>query len=126
MIHERIARLACDDRVAGYAYAAPWRTKPAYRHTVENSVYVGEGRTGHGLGRRLLETLLERCADVGVEQVIAVIADSGDPASIALHRTCGFIFIEAGRLRRVGHKHGRRLDTMFLQRGMAVGDDETL
>jgi L-amino acid N-acyltransferase YncA len=113
----------CADGVAGYAYAAPWRTKPAYRHTVEDTVYVAQGQTGRGIGRRLLNAVLDRCADVGVEQAIAVIADSGDPASIALHRACGFV--EAGRLRRVGHKHGRRVDTVLLQRSLTAGDGET-
>jgi L-amino acid N-acyltransferase YncA len=110
----------CADGVAGFAYAAPWRTKPAYRHTVEDTVYVAQGQTGRGLGRRLLDAVLDRCASIGVEQAIA---DSGDPASIALHRACGFV--EAGRLRQVGHKHGRRVDTMLLQRSLTAGDGET-
>jgi L-amino acid N-acyltransferase YncA len=100
--------------VAGYAYASPWRPKPAYRHTVEDSVYLAPGQRGRGLGRLLLESLLTGCADAGVRQVIAVIADSGDPASAALHRACGFA--DAGRLSQVGCKHGRWIDTVLLQR----------
>jgi phosphinothricin acetyltransferase len=100
--------------VAGYAYASPWRPKPAYRHTAEDSVYLAPGQRGRGLGRRLLESLLTGCADAGVRQVIAVIADSGDPASAGLHRACGFA--DAGRLARVGYKHGRWVDTVLLQR----------
>ena len=73
--------------VAGYAYASPWRPKPAYRHTAEDSVYLAPGQRGRGLGRLLLEALLTGCADTGVRQVIAVIADSGDPASVLLHRS---------------------------------------
>jgi phosphinothricin acetyltransferase len=105
--------------VTGYAYASPWRPKPAYRHTAEDSVYLAPGQRGRGLGRRLLESLLTGCADAGVRQVIAVIADSGDPASVALHRACGFA--DAGRLRRVGYKHGRWVDTVLLQRELQPG-----
>ena len=108
-----------DGTVAGYAYASPWRPKPAYRHTVEDSVYLAPGQQGRGLGRLLLESLLARCADAGVRQVIAVIADSGDPASAALHRACGFA--EAGRLSQVGFKHGRWIDTVLLQRELQPG-----
>ncbi|MGB6454698.1 MAG: N-acetyltransferase family protein [Streptosporangiaceae bacterium] len=103
----------CAGVVAGYAYATPWRAKPAYLHTVESSIYLAPGYTGRGLGRRLLSALLRRCAAAGVEQVIAVIADGGDPASAALHRACGYT--EAGRLRKVGRKHGRLIDTLLLQ-----------
>ena len=106
--------------VAGYAYASPWRPKPAYRHTVEDSVYLAPGQRGRGLGRLLLESLLTGCADAGVRQVIAVIADSGDPASVALHRACGFA--ETGRLSQVGYKHGRWLDTVLLQREPQPGE----
>jgi L-amino acid N-acyltransferase YncA len=100
-------------QVVGYAYAAPWRPKPAYEHTVESTVYLAPGHTGKGLGSRLLAALLRNCAQAGVEQVIAVIADSGSPASAALHRACGFA--EAGLLRNVGRKHGRRIDTLLMQ-----------
>ncbi|MCW2907103.1 MAG: GCN5-related N-acetyltransferase, partial [Actinomycetia bacterium] len=82
-------------------------------------VYLAPGQRGRGLGRRLLESLLTGCADAGVRQVIAVIADSGDPASVALHRACGFA--DAGRLRRVGYKHGRWVDTVLLQRELQPG-----
>jgi phosphinothricin acetyltransferase len=108
----------CADRVVGYAYAAPWRPKPAYEHTVESTVYLAPGHTGQGLGRQLLDALLRHCARAGVEQVIAVIADSGVPASAALHRACGFT--EAGRLRNVGRKHGRVIDTLLMQHDLTV------
>jgi phosphinothricin acetyltransferase len=97
----------------GYAYAAPWRPKPAYRHTVEDSVYLAPDRTGRGLGRRLLDALLTRCAQAGVRQVVAVIADTGDGASVALHRSFGFA--DVGRLTGVGRKHGRWVDTVLMQ-----------
>lgn len=102
------------DEVIGYAYASPWRPKPAYRHTVEDSVYVAPGSTGRGVGRLLLQAVLTRCADAGARQMIAVVADTGDPASAALHRALGFS--EAGQLRHVGYKHGRWIDTLLLQR----------
>jgi L-amino acid N-acyltransferase YncA len=106
--------------VAGYAYAGPWRRQPAYRHTVEDSVYLAPGRTGQGLGRRLLGELLARCGQAGARQVVAVIADAGpdSEASIALHRSFGFA--HAGRLVSVGHKHGRWIDTVLMQRDLAT------
>jgi L-amino acid N-acyltransferase YncA len=103
----------CAGVVAGYAYATPWRARPAYLHTVESSIYLAPGYTGRGLGRVLLSALLRHCEVAGVEQVIAVIADGADPASAALHRACGYT--EAGRLRKVGRKHGRLIDTLLLQ-----------
>jgi phosphinothricin acetyltransferase len=103
-----------DGAIAGYAYASPWRPKPAYRHTVEDSIFLAPGYQGRGLGRLLLGALLTACAAAGSRQVVAVIADSGDPASVALHRACGFT--EAGRLTRVGYKHGHWIDTVLMQR----------
>lgn len=102
--------------VVGFAYCTPWRTRPAYRHTAEDSVYVDASATGVGVGRALLERLLDRCAAGGVREVVAVVVDDGQPASLALHRRCGFT--EAGRLGGVGHKHGRWLDTVLLQRSL--------
>jgi phosphinothricin acetyltransferase len=109
-----VAEAPEDGRVAGFAYAAPWRTRPAYRHTVEDSIHVAPGRTGRGLGRALPGALLERSIEAGARQMIAVIADSGDGASAALHTRFGFA--PAGRLRRVGFEHGRWVDTVLLQR----------
>ncbi len=100
--------------VRGFAYASPWRPKPAYRHTVEDTVYLSPGHTGRGLGSALLGGLLAGCADAGARQVIAVIADTGSDASAALHRRFGFT--EAGRLSGVGRKHGRWIDTVLMQR----------
>lgn len=108
----------CDGQVVGYAYAAPWRAKPAYRHTVESTIYLEPGRTGRGLGRRLLRALQRHCALAGAEQMIAVIADNGNPASIGLHRACGFT--DAGRLRNVGRKHGRVIDTLLMQHDLTA------
>jgi phosphinothricin acetyltransferase len=100
--------------VGGYAYASPWRPKPAYRHTVEDTVYVSPGQTGCGLGSALLGALLADCERAGARQVIAVIADTGSDASAALHRRFGFC--QAGRLSGVGRKHGRWIDTVLMQR----------
>lgn len=102
--------------LVGYAYVGPWRPQPAYHHTVEDTIYLSPRHTGRGIGRRLLAELLRRAAAGGARQVIAVIADSGDPASAALHRQAGFD--EVGRLRRVGFKHGKWIDTCLMQRDL--------
>jgi L-amino acid N-acyltransferase YncA len=102
--------------VAGYAYAAPWRTKPAYRHTVEDSVFIAPGLTGQGIGRMLLTRLLAASATAGARQMVAVIADTGDDSSERLHAACGFE--PAGRLTAVGYKHGRWIDTLLMQRSL--------
>jgi L-amino acid N-acyltransferase YncA len=105
--------------VAGYAYAGAYRPRPAYRHAVEDSVYVRADRHGRGFGRALLERLIEECERRGFRQMIAVIGDNL-PASIALHRAVGFE--HAGRLRAVGHKFGRWCDTTLMQRPLGAGD----
>jgi L-amino acid N-acyltransferase YncA len=105
---------AADRSVCGYAYASPWRPKSAYRYTVEDTLYVSPGHTGRGRGRALLGALLAACADAGARQVIAVIADTGSDASVELHRRFGFA--HAGRLSRVGRKHGQWIDTVLMQR----------
>jgi L-amino acid N-acyltransferase YncA len=102
-----------DGDVLGFAFCGPYRSRPAYRSTVEESTYVAPQARGRGLGRLLLAGLLERCRAAGVRQVVAVIADTGDPASIRLHEACGFRV--AGSLRGVGYKHGRWLDTVLMQ-----------
>ncbi|WP_327290409.1 GNAT family N-acetyltransferase [Streptomyces sp. NBC_01198] len=107
-----------DGDVAGYAYAGPWRPKPAYRHTVENSIYLAPDQTGRGLGGALLGALLTGCAQAGVRQMIAVIADTGSGASTALHKR--FAFTHAGRLTGVGYKHGRSIDTVLMQRALTT------
>jgi L-amino acid N-acyltransferase YncA len=104
--------------VCGFAYASPWRPKPAYRYTVEDTVYVSPGCTGRGLGGALLGALLAGCEQAGARQVIAVIADTGSDASAALHRRFGFT--QAGRLTGVGRKQGRWIDTVLMQRELAA------
>jgi L-amino acid N-acyltransferase YncA len=107
-----------DGAICGFAYASPWRPKPAYRHTVEDTVYLSPGHTGRGIGSALLGTLLAGCADAGARQVIAVIADTGSDASAALHRRFGFT--HAGRLSGVGRKHGRWIDTVLMQKDLGA------
>ena len=106
--------------IAGYAYAGPYRPRPAYRDTVENSVYLRPDAGGRGIGRRLLEALIRDCDARGYRQMIAVVGDSGNIASIRLHERAGFELI--GVLRSVGFKHGRWLDTVLLQRALGSGD----
>jgi L-amino acid N-acyltransferase YncA len=100
--------------VAGYSYAAPYRLRPAYRFTVENSVYVDESLRHRGVGHLLLSALIARCAERECRQMIAVIGDSDNLASIALHERLGFIRI--GTLRAVGFKFGRWVDSVLMQR----------
>jgi L-amino acid N-acyltransferase YncA len=105
--------------IVGYAYCAPWKSRPAYRHTVEDSVYVAPDAVGRGVGGYLLDALLAECTSAGFREIIAVIVDADGAASLALHRNRGFI--DAGRLTSVGFKHGRWLDTVLLQRSLTAG-----
>ncbi len=106
--------------LAGYAYAGPYRTRPAYRLTVENSVYIAHDRHRRGVGRALLAALIDACAACGFRQMIAVIGDSPrQAASIRLHRALGFRHV--GILEDVGFKHGRWLDSVLMQRALGPG-----
>ncbi|MBB4123035.1 GNAT family N-acetyltransferase [Martelella radicis] len=107
------------DALLGYAYASAFRTRPAYRWLVENSVYIAPQARGRGVGKLLLHQLLEDCEMRGFRQMVAVIGGAS-PASIALHASCGFA--EAGRLTGTGFKHGRWLDTVFMQRALGKGN----
>lgn len=109
-----------EGHLAGYAYAGEYRARPAYRGTVENSVYVAETARGRGVGRALLDALVTAAADGGFRQMVAVIGDSANSASVALHAAAGFDHI--GTLRSVGWKHGRWLDTVLMQRALGPGD----
>ncbi len=107
--------------VVGYAYAGPFRPRPAYRFIVEDSVYIAPDRQGHGLGRLLLAGLVEACETLGFRQILAVIGDgSPDSASVRLHAALGFRM--AGTLQGSGYKHGRWLDTVIMQRAINGGD----
>jgi L-amino acid N-acyltransferase YncA len=105
--------------IAGYAYAAPYRARPAYRFTVEDSVYVSHDHLGRGIGRALLDALVAECERAGCRQMIAVIGDSGNRASIALHQRCGFS--DAGLLPATGFKAGRWVDVVLMQRALGEG-----
>ncbi|HEY7999548.1 MAG TPA: GNAT family N-acetyltransferase [Pseudolabrys sp.] len=108
-----------DGAFAGYAYASSYRTRPAYRFTVENSVYVAPDMQRRGIGKVLLEALIEACTALGFRQMIAVIGDSNQAASIGVHRACGFT--DAGNLRNIGWKFGRWLDTPLMQLALGRG-----
>src|SRR5262245_34936416 len=106
--------------VAGYAYCTLYRERSAYRHTLEDSVYVHKDMVGRGIGKLLLSELIRRCDELPYRQMIAVIGDSGNAASIGLHAACGFLRI--GTLRSVGFKFGRWVDSVFMQRPLGPGD----
>jgi len=108
-----------DGAVAGYAYAGPYRPRPAYRFTVENSVYLDPDTHRRGIGTRLLRALVGQCEACGYRQMIAVIGDSGNAGSIALHARLGFQMI--GTHPNVGFKFGRWLDTVMMQRALGDG-----
>src|SRR5258708_7585842 len=107
-----------DKRVAGYAYATPYRTRSAYRFTIENSVYVDQARHRAGVGRALLTELIARCERGDWRQMIAIIGGSGHAASIGLHVALGFR--QVGTLQSVGLKFGRWHDTVLMQRPLGL------
>lgn len=111
-----------DGRIAGYAYAGAFRPRPAYRFIVEDSVYVAPHAKGKGIGRALMEGLIAQATRLGFRQMIAVIGD-GHPgsASVRLHAKLGFV--DAGKLAGTGYKHGRWLDTAFMQLSLNEGAD---
>lgn len=113
-----------DGLVIGYAYANVFRPRPAYRTTVENSVYVAATHAGQGIGRVLMSELIQQCEAAGMRQMIAVIGDSANQGSIGLHKALGFQ--PAGLLRSSGWKHGRWLDTVLMQRALGPGDSQGL
>jgi phosphinothricin acetyltransferase len=106
--------------VAGYAYAGPYRARPAYRWSVEDSVYVAPDMHRKGIGALLLRALIAASTQRGYRQMIAVIGDSAQIASIAVHERAGFNHV--GTLRSVGFKHGKWLDTVLMQRALGAGD----
>jgi L-amino acid N-acyltransferase YncA len=108
-----------DGRVVGYAYAGPYRPRPAYRFTVENSVYLDPAIHRRGIGLRLMLRLIGDCEACGFRQMIAVIGDSANAGSIGVHMRCGFQMI--GTHPNVGFKFGRWLDTVTMQRALGEG-----
>jgi L-amino acid N-acyltransferase YncA len=107
-------------RVLGYCYAGPYRTRSAYRFTVEDSIYIDQAEAGRGLGRALLSTLLDRCAGLGYRQMVAVIGGSDTWPSIRLHAALGFIRV--GNLPAVGFKFGKWVDIVIMQRALGLGE----
>lgn len=103
-------------KICGYAYAGPYRTRSAYRFTIENSVYVDRACSGEGIGRALLTRLIEECEKGPWRQMIAIIGNSENSASIALHKSLGFRLV--GTLREVGFKHDQWVDTVLMQKAL--------
>jgi phosphinothricin acetyltransferase len=102
--------------VVGYAYASPYRARSAYRHTVEDSIYVAHGMHGHGIGKALLRAVIARCTEGGFTQMVAVVGNSANAGSQRLHESLGFKTV--GVLRDVGFKFGRWVDTVLMQRAL--------
>ena len=107
-------------QVLGFAYAGPFRLRAAYRYTVEDSVYIAPDAIGRGVGRAVLGEVLTACEAAGIRQVVAVIGDSANAASIGLHRSLGFE--PAGVGRSFGFKHGRWVDIVWMQKALNGGD----
>ncbi len=108
------------DTIAGYGYCALYRTRSAYRYSLEDSVYVHAEMHGRGIGKAILAELIGRCEALGYRQIIAVIGDSAHAASINLHASAGFLRV--GTLRSVGFKFGRWVDSVIMQRPLGSGD----
>lgn len=111
---------ARDGEVVGHACASAYRPRPGYRFCVENSVYVAPGQHRGGIGERMLRELIARCEALGFRQMVAVIGDSGNAASIGLHERCGFA--RAGLLPSIGWKFGRWVDSVLMIRPLGAGD----
>jgi phosphinothricin acetyltransferase len=111
-----------DGRIVGYGYASAYRARSAYRYTLENSIYVDERARGQGVGSALLEALIARCRRGPWRQMLAVIGDSGNAASIGVHRKAGFR--QVGVLERVGYKHGRWVDSVLMQLELSPNDPD--
>lgn len=109
-----------EGRIAGYAYAGAYRARPAYGATVEDSVYIDPAMKGRGIGRSLLDALIGEATARGFRQMIAVIGDSANAASIGVHRAAGFEHV--GTFRSIGWKHGQWLDTVLMQRPLGEAD----
>lgn len=113
-----------DGSLLGYAYAGPYRTRPAYDWTLEDSIYIHPDAQGRGVGKALLSRLIAQCQDLGYRQMIAVIGDSANAGSIGLHRACGFS--DVGVLKAVGWKFGRWIDSVLMQRPLGPGESQSI
>ncbi len=114
--------LAAEEKgeVLGYGYCTLYRARSAYRHTLEDSIYVKDGRQGKGVGKAVLKELIARCEALNYRQLIAVIGDSANAGSIRLHASLGFV--RAGNLRSTGYKFGRWVDSVLMQLPLGEGD----
>lgn len=108
-----------DGRVVGYCYAGPFRPRVGYRYTLEDSIYIDAAEVGRGIGRALLQPLLERCEELGYRQMIAVIGGRETEASIRLHAVLGFTHV--GVFSGIGFKFGRWVDTVLMQKALGPG-----
>ena len=110
-----------DNHILGFCYAGPFRPRSAYRHTVEDSIYVLDGQRGRGVGHLLLSGLIDTCTAIGKRQMIAVVGDSSNTASVMLHRRLGFRL--SGLLYAVGFKAGNWVDCVMMQRALGQGEE---
>lgn len=115
-----IAAEAEDGTLLGYAYASAFRTRPAYRWLVEDSIYLAPQARGKGVGKALLKELIIRCEALGFRQMAAVIGGAS-PASVAVHKSLGFEM--TGTMKGTGFKHGKWLDTVFMQIALGEGTE---
>lgn len=106
--------------ILGYGYCSLYRTRSAYRHTLEDSIYVKQGQQGKGVGKAMLKELIVRCETLNCRQLVAVIGDSANAGSIKLHASLGFV--RAGLLRSTGYKFGRWVDSVYMQLPLGPGD----
>jgi len=106
--------------ILGYGYCSLYRTRSAYRHTLEDSIYVKQGQQGKGVGKAVLKELISICTALNYRQMIAVIGDSANAGSIKLHASLGFV--RAGLLRSTGFKFGRWVDSVYMQLPLGAGD----
>ncbi|MCK6081446.1 GNAT family N-acetyltransferase [Microbacterium sp. EYE_5] len=111
-------------QVLGYGLVSPWTGKSGFRYTVENSIYLGQAAAGKGLGKALLQALIEACEEKGIREMVAVVSDKGAEASLALHERLGFV--EVGRMGKVGFKFGRSLGTIYLQKHLTPKKKDSL
>ena len=110
-----------DAQILGFAYANWFKARPAYRFSAEDSIYVADGQHGRGLGRLLMNALIEHCEAAGVRKLIAVIGDSNNLGSVGVHRAAGFS--QVGVMRSVGWKFGRWLDIVMMEKTLGDGDN---
>ena len=110
-----------DGQILGFAYANWFKARPAYRFSAEDSIYVADGQHGRGLGRLLMNALIDHCEAAGVRKLIAVIGDSNNAGSVGVHRAAGFT--QVGVMRSVGWKFGRWLDIVMMEKTLGDGDN---